>query len=319
MLRSFTVGLNFLNLKKIIIRLLFGIKRLFISNNVKWFDLKVNLKKIPILHNIFIDNFNIIVATRWDTAHIVNKFDEIKGKKFYLIQGYETWHGLKKKVDDSYKLPLNKIVVSDYLEKKIKDELKENVNAKIINGINFDVFYRQKNRKYDSKKILMQYSNLKIKGFNDGLKAYGYIQDEMPDCELILFGLKKGKDVPNNIKFFESIDSNFLKTLYNKCDIFLCASKEEGFGLPPMEAMACGCAVVTTKFGAVPDYTLPGITALVSEPNDPETLAKNTIFLLKNKTKMVEMANNAYRYVQKFTWDKSTLQLEKEFQKAIMN
>ena len=80
-----------------------------------------------------------------------------------------------------------------------------------------------------------------------------------------------------------------------------------------MEAMACGVACVTTNVGAVPDYTIPGKTALVSPPKDPETLAQNIIELLENENKRKQIAKNAYNYIKQFTWDKAVEQLERIF------
>ena len=301
------------NLKKIIRTFLFGLNRLRKNNKVKWFNLEAKLVKVPIISNLFIEDSDIIVATRWDTAYDVYELRKTKGEKFYLIQGYEIWDGSKYMVDNSYRLPLSRIVISQYLDNIIRNKLNMNVTGKIIHGINFNMFFKEKYRKYGSKRIIMQYSDLDAKGFQDGIKAYNIIKKEIPESKLILFGVKKLKKLPSDIEFFKSVNSDEMRKLYNSCDILLSSSIEEGFGLPPMEAMACGCAVVTTNHGAVPDYILPGITALVSSPKDPTTLAKNAILLLKDEKKLKEFAQKGHEYVKKFTWEKATIQLERLF------
>jgi glycosyltransferase involved in cell wall biosynthesis len=64
-----------------------------------------------------------------------------------------------------------------------------------------------------------------------------------------------------------------MSAFYNRCDLFVFASRSEGFGLPPLEAMACGCAVVTTDCGGVRDYVEPGRNAWMVPTVDPRQLA----------------------------------------------
>ena len=91
----------------------------------------------------------------------------------------------------------------------------------------------------------------------------------------------------------------------------------EGFGLPPIEAMACGCAVVVTNVGGVPDYAINGETVLASPPRNPEILAQNIIKLIENEDERKRIAENGYNYVKQFTWDRATNQLEKVFKKYV--
>ena len=129
----------------------------------------------------------------------------------------------------------------------------------------------------------MPYRNLKWKGVNDGINAFEIVRKKYHDIQLVMFGPKLGKDVPAYVEFHEKPSNNKLRAVYNSCDIFLFPSHSEGFGMPPMEAMACKCAVVATNVGAVPDYAIPGETALISPPRMTELLAKNVIKLVENK------------------------------------
>jgi glycosyltransferase involved in cell wall biosynthesis len=84
----------------------------------------------------------------------------------------------------------------------------------------------------------------------------------------------------------------------------------EGLKMPPMEAIACKCAVVATNVGAISDYTITGETALVVPLRKPELLAKNIILLIENEEKMKNLSEVGHKYIKKFTWEKATSKFE---------
>jgi glycosyltransferase involved in cell wall biosynthesis len=69
---------------------------------------------------------------------------------------------------------------------------------------------------------------------------------------------------------------------YQKSDIFVTVSRVEGFGLPPLEAMACGCVVAGFTGGGASEYMIDQQTALVADDSDYEGLAEAVLELLNN-------------------------------------
>lgn len=316
----------------------------------------ISPKYVKFVEKLITDS-DIVVATSYETAYFVANLIS-KGEKFYFVQHYEIWdlwneeecwkkigniesnpnkyclamhdiipknknlRKIKHLVDKTYKMPLKKITISSWLKELIEEKIGEEVEALIVNGVNFDTFYKEKDvYNTNTKKqirVLMPYRPInKWKGTEDGLKTFRKVKEKYPDVEFIMYGAKRGKDIPEWIKFHERVSDNELRELYSSSDIFVYPSWTEGFGLPPMEAMACGCAVVATNVGAVPDYAINGETILASPPRDPEALAKNIIKLIEDEDERKRIAESGYNYVKQFTWDKATDQLEEVFKKYV--
>ncbi len=286
--------------------------------HVDWFDLKARLVRVPFLAERYIPDSDIIVATWWETAYYVSRYGENKGKKFYLVQHYETWGGPEKKVDNSYMLGLHIIVHSSWLKNLLEEKFAVKISALIPHAPDRNHFYpEERKKKSDKVRILIPFRREKWKGSQDGIKAFEITREKFPNIQLVMFGPQPRKDVPSYCEYYKRPSNSQLRKIYNSCDIFVFPSWTEGFGMPPLEAMACKCAVVTTNVGAVPDYTIPGKTALVSEPKDVKGLAQNIIELIEDEKKREEIAENGKNYIKQFTWDKATAQLEEVFRKYV--
>jgi glycosyltransferase involved in cell wall biosynthesis len=92
--------------------------------------------------------------------------------------------------------------------------------------------------------------------------------------------------------------------------VFINSSLLEGFGLACVEAMACGCALVTTANGGSDDYAIHAETALVSDADDASTMADHIESLLLDDETRTHLALRGRDYVQRFDWDMSAEILE---------
>ncbi|GAB6101000.1 glycosyltransferase family 4 protein [Thermococcus atlanticus] len=295
---------------------------------------------------------DVIIATAWRTAYFVNALPKEKGEKFYFVQHYEIWDiwnslkcwekareiekdtnrlpiamsyiipedpylkKVKELVDATYTMPLKKITISPWLKELLEKRFGQKVYGMIINGVNFDIFHCDNEKDWNAEKriILMPYRGIPWKGDLDGLKALREVYTRYKDkVEIWLYGPRKPSNLPNWVKFFERPSDEELRQLYCKAHIFIGPSWVEGFYLPPMEAMACKCAVVSTNVGAVPHYTIPGKTAIVVPPQNPQKIVEGINYLLNNWDEAKKIAERGYNHIKQFTWEKAT----KEFEKAL--
>ena len=101
------------------------------------------------------------------------------------------------------------------------------------------------------------------------------------------------------------------RTVLSRADIFLCPSRHEGFGLLPLQAMACGCAVVSTS--AVP-FLRKDKDALIVNINDHQGLALAAASLIKDAGRLFEYKNAALKRAR----DLDLVHSRKAFEQALI-
>lgn len=292
----------------------------------------------------FIPDADITIATQRSTAYFVDRLSSKKGKKAYFIQHYEIWPlweeiscwdkakeinpenpslgmvhinppnkylaKFKKYVDQSYDLPLQRIVTSSW-EVDVMKELKVSFAGAIPYGVNFDMFFPIES---DSEingeiNILALYRNSKLRGDLECIEAFKKLQSSNDNLNFIMFGEKRSELIPPFVTFFENPPQSKIRELYNKADILVYPTWVEGYGMPPMEAMACETALVTTDVGAVRDYTPYGNVSIV--PIQNESAIVNAVQELVDDPRKIEMMKKAgLNKIKEFTWENSAHKFE---------
>jgi len=299
-----------------------------------------------------IPDADAVLATAWETAYAVNELSDTKGEKFYFVQSYEIWEvwnneacweeakrrkksndtcalamaavtpkkrrvrETKELVDGSYRLPMRKITIAEWLQKLVESKFDQRTDGVVPNGVNSDTFFSEGERREASEHInvLMPYRPEKFKGFSDGLEAFARVKARHPDTRFAVFGRTPGtgslRKLPHWIAFHPITSDAQLRALYSETHIFVVPSWIEGFGLPSMEAMACGCAVVATDAGGFTDCLANGENALLVPIQSPGALAQCVCRLIENDEERRRVAEKGYRFVQQFTWEDAAEKLE---------
>jgi glycosyltransferase involved in cell wall biosynthesis len=290
---------------------------------IDWVDNKVPIELLSVNHESLLPNSDILLATAWQTANFSASLPESKGKKFYFVQHHESlWTRYKNKARKTYKLPFSKIVVSTWLKDILSDQYQEDAEV-LINPVNKDIFSPTNEVRKTTNRVCLLHHDYDWKGFKDGIKAVKKVRAQNKNIELVVFGEKIQdptllyQDAGFSFEYHFRPIGDELRRIYSSCDILLCPSWYEGSGLPSMEAMACGTALVTTDTGGSRDYALNEETALVSPIKNSEALAKNLIRVLTNESLRFKLAEKGYQKIQQFSWDSNCEQLVKCFEKSL--
>jgi len=154
------------------------------------------------------------------------------------------------------------------------------------------------------------------------IKAYSLLPRE--DCFLVLSGsmdqalldlIKKYK-VEDRVVCIGKIEDSELPLLYNAADLFVFPSRYEGFGLPPLEAMACGVPVVTSNAASLPEVV--GDAARLVDPDNSKEMAMAMSKVLNQENLRKELIQKGIMRARLFSWEKcarETLNLYKEASK----
>lgn len=279
-----------------------------------WFNPSFEIEHPIFINNHTIRNADVTIATSWLTAYWVKRLSIKKGKKCYFVQDHEIWGNKwqNKKAEKSYKLDFDECVV---VSSALKEKLFRNygvISTVICNGILKEEasFIPKKNLDYTIK-IGFPYRESEHKNCNMAIEVLDEIEN-LYSVTIKAFGFKRPESWKEKWKFVENPSRRELVSFYDDIDIFYVPSKYEGWGLPAMEAMARGCAVVAHNSGVISEIGKHDVNCVVLEDatNRKETIEK-IINLLSDRKKIFKIGENARKeIVEKYLHEKSCEKFE---------
>jgi glycosyltransferase involved in cell wall biosynthesis len=280
-----------------------------IGDGFEWFPETSDARAVPWVQDAFLGDADVVIATAWPTAYDVAALSPAKGKKFYFIQHYEDWNGHLDRLDASFRLPLSLLTIAPWLTELMRSRFGREVAGELHNGIDLRFFRPPASKPAGPLSILMMHHVLDVKGTPDGLHVLRRIHALFPEVKIRLFGMYPFEEGDAFMEHFRNPSRADLLGLYQQSHIFLTSSLSEGWHLPSVEAMACGCALVATRVGCVPVLERDG-NLLSAEPGDRETLIAHLTSLILDRDLLEETARKGHRTVQAYDWPVQAEKLE---------
>jgi len=240
------------------------------------------------------------------------------------LQGYETPPGEENPAMDAvWRLPLHKIVISKWLVDLARDRFGDVDVDHVPNSVDTEQFHSPPRGKQPQPTVGLLYSTLKLKGVDVALDALELARRRLPSLRVVAFGaepLSQIQPLPPYAEFHYRPPQTALRDLYGRCDAWLCGSRREGFHLPPLEAMACRCPVVSTRVGGPADVVQDGINGFLVDIEDYRGLAEALVTVLGSPdVEWKRMSGAALATARRYTWDDATDLLEETLLKLVRN
>lgn len=110
------------------------------------------------------------------------------------------------------------------------------------------------------------------------------------------------EELPDGIKYLGYVSDSELRALYENAVCLVYPSFYEGFGLPPLEAMACGCPVIVSNAASLPEVC--GDAALYCDPHSVEDIAEKIKEMVTNEALRNELRQKGLERAKQFTWER---------------
>jgi len=258
---------------------------------------------------------DVVIATWWETAEWVAALAPSKGKKVYFVQHHELFDGLPHdRVRATYRLPLHKITIARWLVDVMRDEYGDNAVANVPNSVDLEQFQAPVRGKQPTPTVGLVYSGASFKGTDIALHAVELARAKIPNLQVVAFGAKDPTEPllrGPGVTFVRDPPQESLRSLYASADAWIMASRSEGFGLPLLEAMACGTPILGTPTGAAPELVEKGGGLLVPHENPPALAAAIEEIARMSDVDWRALSARARVIASSYTWDDATSLFEK--------
>ena len=266
----------------------------------------IRVRRIGDMARYELDNIDLLVATFWTTFAWLEKIPS--RRKLYLVQSDERLFyddpALKQQVAQTYQGDCDYLSIAPWLIEMLDREFGQHADY-IPNGLDLALFYPGQplqERTPGRPRILIEGPiSVPFKGMADAHAAISAL-----DCEIWIVS-SDGAPEPGwrHDRFFHGVSQQQMRGIYASCDVLLKMSRIESFAYPPLEAMACACAVVLGEVRGGIDYAVHEENVLKVPMGDVAAARAAVLRLLNDEPLRDKLRRQGLATARRWTWEAS--------------
>jgi len=248
------------------------------------------------------------IATWWKTAHFL-QFGANEGEGYYLVQDIESSYYFRPSdraaAESTYNLGLKMFTPNRWVTTQLNDV------TDIGQAYDASLYKRSKYAYPVKNRALSIARRQSLKGFSELGEMSRRMAVMNKDAQLLTFGMEPVIKLVGAHKGHISFPPDReIVNMYSQGSVYACTSQHEGFGLPMLEAMACGCPVVTTDCEGN-YFCQDGVNCLKYDKHDMRGMAEGALRLFKDDVLSKKLATNGLETAREFSnWDSVIDKLE---------
>ncbi|MFZ2499808.1 glycosyltransferase family 4 protein [Methanosarcina sp.] len=226
------------------------------------------------------------------------------------------------------------ITISEYSKKDIIKHLgyPENKISIVYPAVDHDIYYVKRDREIikklgilDTHKVILYVgSEQPRKNVPFLLEAISQLKKRIPEIKLLKIGnsqvpgareklleLIETLGLQEEVIFVGYVSENDITKYYNAADLFVYPSLYEGFGMPPLEAMACGTPVVTSNVTSLPEVVADA--AITIDPHEVNAFVEAMYNVLTDEKLRENMIDKGLKRAQLFNWERSAEEMHRVY------
>jgi hypothetical protein len=206
-----------------------------------------------------------------------------------------------------YRVPGYRVAISEFIRERvgrrfIDEVIPAGIRSEFIAQIPTDAAVRHRGERLTVGFLPVPGRN---KGLAVALDAFAGLDAMGAPLRFVAFdGEYAAHDLPGFVEPFSraapAADADSIVRFYRSCDAFVLPSLVEGFGLPPLEAMACGAAAVVSDCGGPREYAREGHNALVTAPGNPTSLRSALLSLAGDEELRARLVRGGYETAARY-------------------
>jgi GT2 family glycosyltransferase len=257
----------------------------------------------------------IKVATWWNTALPVWRASVLHGIPVYFVQDIETSYypddePVRHAVIDSYRPEFRYMTISSWNRDRLCEA---GLEAELIPpGIDLHTFGAREGVERRTDMVLALGRSHPLKNLRLTIDAWRALPEHLTDGrrpELCLFGMEPELATDAGMRYVRSPTDMEVNELFNQATVLVQTSTHEGFALPPLEAMASGCAVVCTDAHGNRDFCVDGENCLMPDPT-VEAVSGALARMLEDSDLRERLGRRGMQTAKEYTWERRIDALE---------